>query len=113
MPTVLRIADINRALTRYRRTTVLVGALVFLGLVALDAHAALPEHHHAHGEVTICIAALAVASLAPLGWRRQPTPRPTTRTIGAPVPQTSRVLAAEPPRISARAGPSGLAVLRR
>lgn len=113
MPTVLRLADINRALTRYRRTAVLVGALVFPGVVALDAHAALPEHHHARGEVTICIAALAIASLAPLGWRRQPTPRPTTRTLAAALPQTARAPVVGAQRISARAGPSGLAVLRR
>lgn len=109
-----RIRDIDRALVRHRRATALLGTLVVLGVAALNVHSVLPEHHHVHGEETVCIAALAVAGLAALGWRRRCEPRLPVRIAatlvrfarGVDVPRTSRL------DVSARAGPAGLAVLR-
>ena len=109
---VQRIAPINRVLSRHRRTTALVGAIVVLGVGALDAHAALPEHHHEHGKVTVCIAALAIAGLAALGWCKQGTPQAPRLAQVAPLLQAASSLATDTPRTSARAGPSRLTVLR-
>jgi hypothetical protein len=90
----------------------LAGIVLTLGVVALDAHAALPEHHHQHGTETLCIAALAIAVVAlsvllrPVG-RSQPIPRPLT------VGLRPRWRGLAPAAAPARAGPASLAVLRR
>jgi hypothetical protein len=112
MCAVPRLAPINRVISRHRRATALIGVLVVLGVGALDAHAALPEHHHQDGKVTVCIAALAIADLAALGWCKQSTPNLTTRPRSARRRQAASRPAIDIPKASARAGPSGLAVLR-
>jgi hypothetical protein len=109
---VPRLAPINRVLSRHRRVAALIGVVVVLGVGALDAHAALPEHHHEHGNATVCIAALAIAGLAALGWCKQGTPSTTTRPGCALLSQAASNFAIDTPGISARAGPLGLAVLR-
>jgi hypothetical protein len=112
MSIVLRLAPINRLLSCHRRTTALVGVVIVLGVGALGAHAALPEHHHEHGAVTVCIAALAIAGLVALGWCKRSTPSPATRLGGALLMQAAGGRVTDSPRTSARAGPPGLAVLR-
>jgi hypothetical protein len=66
---VVRLPPFNRLLRRRRRYTALVGVVLVLGVVALDAHAALPDHHHVRGEATLCVAALAVATLVAASLR--------------------------------------------
>jgi hypothetical protein len=113
-PLVPRLRTINRFLFRHRRATALVGVLMVLGIVALNAHEALPEHHNDHGEgATMCVAALSIAVLAVLGWRAKRGHGPVAR-----LPRTSLVriiggVPVEPPETAARAGPMWTAVLRR
>jgi hypothetical protein len=102
----------DRLLSRYRRTTALVGTVLILGVVTLNAHEALPEHHHRHGETTICIAALSIAVLAAMGWRTKRSVGLNTRLGVTVVRRVDRRLAVERPSVLARAGPPGPAVLR-
>jgi len=110
----VRAADINRIFSRHRRATALAGVIVVLGVVALDAHAALPEHHDQPGHATVCIAELAIATLAALGWcRKRPMVGPPTRIVGLLLrPRGAEGDAYGTTTPSARAGPPALAVLR-
>jgi hypothetical protein len=99
---------------RWRTPLALAGVLLVLGVVALDAHAALPEHHHSHGEATICVAALAIATLGALGWAlsRAVAQMPPLRAV----PPVRRRPIAPPARVAsvaARAGPGRSPILRR
>jgi hypothetical protein len=49
---------------RWRRRLAMLAILLVLGVVLLDAHAALPDHHHVHGVETMCLASVAIATLA-------------------------------------------------
>jgi hypothetical protein len=105
--------SIDRFLSSHRRPTALVGVILVLGVVVLNAHEALPEHHHDHGESTMCVAALSIAVLAAFGWRPK-------RAAVAGAPMACVVLPRVPSRPSApriwghaRAGPRVPAVLRR
>jgi hypothetical protein len=110
---VMRIADINRAVSRHRRMTAIAGTLVILGVVALDAHAALPEHHDKPGDATVCIAELAIATLAAFSlFKRQPASNTPAHTGGAALPRATKRFTSDTPKDRSRAGPSGLAVLR-
>lgn len=105
--------SIDRLLARHRRTTAVVGVLIVLGVAALNTHEALPEHHHGHGEATMCIAALSIAVLAAIGLLEATRlTGPTTRLVAAAGRQIESRYAAESPSPAARAGPSGLTVLR-
>jgi hypothetical protein len=79
------IAPIARMMRHHRRLWVAAGIALALGVVALNAHAALPEHHHHHGEETMCAASLSIAVAAgalAFAWRgpaRVRTPRPMRR----------------------------------
>lgn len=92
--------------------TALIGVVVVLGVVGLNAHALLPEHHYA--TETICVCALSIATLVGLGWG-------LVRSLGALFPlrrtRAIRVKArvAPPGALAgiARAGPLGSVVLRR
>jgi hypothetical protein len=92
----------------------LAGVLLVLGVVALDAHAALPEHHHSHGEATVCLAALAIATLGALGWAlsravaQMPPLRALPRVRRLPLAPLCRVA-----YVPARAGPARSPILRR
>jgi hypothetical protein len=109
---VLQFADINRVVSRHRRITALVGVIVVLGVVALNAHAALPEHHDEHGKVTVCIAALSIAVLAALGCHTKRSVGLRMRLTCTPLLRVMSGFAVDAPCALARAGPSGLAVLR-
>jgi hypothetical protein len=61
---MIRLRGPSQILHRHRRATALAGILIVLGVVALNAHAALPEHHEQRGVATICIASLSIAVLA-------------------------------------------------
>jgi hypothetical protein len=108
-----RLASIDRLLLRHRRATAVAGVVLILGVVALNAHAALPAHHDRHGDATICIAGLSIAVLAALGWRRRPVAGPARRIDFAPRTLVRCRFLAEPPLALARAGPPGPVVLRR
>ena len=108
-----RLRSIDRFLSRYRRTTALVGVLLVLGVAALNAHEALPEHHHRHGETTMCIAALSIAVVAALGCQTKRSVGPTTRLDGGTdIRRIVSRLAVQGPSAVARAGPPAPAVLR-
>jgi hypothetical protein len=114
MRSVLRLADINRAVSRRRRWVALLGAMIVLGVVALDVHGAMCDCcHDDHGKAALCMAAEAIATLAALGWCRRRAPCATTR-VGRTLPHlTERLFATErTTRARARAGPVELAVLR-
>jgi hypothetical protein len=106
---------VHSFLARHRRVTALAALVAMLGVLALQVHAALPEHHY-HGEkMTACIAALVEAAVIVVALskrRRAPTPLPGW--IGAVVP----LVAAGPPaipaarRVRTRAGPLEDSVLR-
>ena len=114
MSAVLRSSTINDFVSRHRRAAALAGVIVILGVVALDAHAMLHENHvQQNGKVTMCVAALAIATLAALGWWcKKRSPGAATHMVAALLPQHSQSLPASPPRASARAGPGSPAVLR-
>jgi hypothetical protein len=109
---MLRMAAINRVVSRYRRATALMGAMVILGTAALNTHAALPEHHHTHGETTLCVASLSIAVLAALGMKTKRSTGPTIRLGRTAVVQIPNGLVVESVSAVARAGPSGALVLR-
>jgi hypothetical protein len=98
---------------RLRMSVAVVGVVLMLGVVVLDAHADLPEHHHHHGVETVCVAALAIATLAAMRWGARAPLRwvRVYRTV-------RRLLARRAPTrrtawVPARAGPPGPVVLRR
>jgi hypothetical protein len=106
------LVDVNRVLTRYRRITALVGVIVVFGVVALNAHAALPEHHHDHGKATMCVAALSIAVLAALGCCAKRLLGLRMRPSWTPVLRAASSLTVNVPWVHARAGPPAPAVLR-
>jgi peptidoglycan/LPS O-acetylase OafA/YrhL len=111
---VPQLRTINRFLSRHRRAVALVGVLMVVGVVALNAHAALPEHHDDHGEgATMCVAALSIAVLAALGWRAKRVDGPVARLVQTPLVRITGRFPVEPPETAARAGPMWTAVLRR
>jgi hypothetical protein len=96
--------------------TALAGVLLILGVVALNAHAALPQHHHEHGVATMCLASASVAVLA--GGLLLAARRPAAALPVLLLPRSwplavrfSAPLAAPVP--SCRAGPIGPFLLRR
>jgi hypothetical protein len=106
------LAEVNRVVSRHRRITALVGVIVVFGVVALNAHAALPEHHHDHGKVTMCIAALSIAVLAALGCCAKRSLGLGIRLSWAPLLRVVMSVTVDVAWVLARAGPSAPAVLR-
>ncbi len=110
---MLSARRVNRFVMGHRRATALAGTIIVLGVVALNAHAALPEHHDTPGHVTMCAGALSIAILAAVAL--------ITRSLLAPTPNLRRVclprvegrIAADPTSSNARAGPAVRFVLRR
>lgn len=104
----------GRRSMRRRRLIALLGLVLVLGVVLLDAHADLPEHHHEHGTETLCVASLALATIAVAAWSmglslRRPEGLPPIPRLRLP-----RTLEHRPPAtIAARAGPPPPLVLRR
>ena len=85
-----------------------------LGVVLLDAHADLPEHHHQHGTETMCVASLALATIAVAAWSMGLSLRRPDRLPPIPRFRLPRTFEHRPPAtIAARAGPSPPLVLRR
>jgi hypothetical protein len=103
----------HRLLSSHRRVTALVGLVLVLGVVALNAHAALPDHHGHDGDATVCIAALSIAVLATLAWGAKRADAPAARPMRVPIVWCEHSVSADSPAPSARAGPSGRVVLRR
>jgi len=87
--------------------------ILVLGVVALNAHEALPEHHHHDGETTVCVAALSIAVLAAFGWRPKRPSAPGARVACTLLPWVARRPSTPPVWGNARAGPARPAVLRR
>ena len=92
--------------------TALAGVIVVLGIVALNAHAALPEHHDDHGKVTMCIAALSIAVLAAVGCCAKRSVGLWIRLHWAPARRAVSSVTVAVAWVLARAGPSAPAVLR-
>jgi hypothetical protein len=107
------LQEINRLLRRHRSTAALLGTLIVLGVAALDAHAALPEHHDHHGVATVCIAGLAMATLAALGWRAKPAARRGRVLRLFSLARAWSRSRTDAPRAMTRAGPPGPMPLRR
>jgi hypothetical protein len=84
-----------------------------LGVVVLDAHAALPEHHHVGGTETLCFASLAVATLAVAAWALGSIKRAKRHVLGRPRPRSFPFVLFRPLGAIARAGPAPPVVLRR
>lgn len=84
-----------------------------LGVVMLDAHAALPEHHHVNGTETICVASLAVATLAMAAWALGSIKRTKHRRRVQPQVRWPCHVSLAVPGPCARAGPAPPVVLRR
>jgi hypothetical protein len=103
----------HRLLSRHRRVTALAGLMLVFGVVALNAHAALPEHHGHDGDASVCIAALSIAVMATLAWGAKRADAPTARPMHVPIVWCAYPVSADSPAPSARAGPSGRVVLRR
>lgn len=104
---------VRPAARRYRRVLAAVGIILTLLVLVLEAHAALPEHHHVHGTATMCLASLAIAALfaAAILLKRR------VCTVAGHPPASAWVLP-EPvfsstSSMPARAGPSRSPVLRR
>jgi hypothetical protein len=110
---MLALRDIDRALTRHRRATALVGVLLLLGVAALSTHAALPEHHDAGEEICLCAFAIATLCAVGFGLGRSSVSRaiPCRRmpVLRAPL----QIAAAVRVGGMARAGPPVSVVLRR
>jgi hypothetical protein len=80
---------------------VIVALAVMLGVLALQVHAALPEHHHHQGEkATACVAALVTVAVIVVLRKRRTAPPVLTGWLGAVVP----LPAAQPPAIPGRCG---------
>jgi hypothetical protein len=106
---------VHSFLARHRRITAIVALMAMLGVLALQAHAALPEHHHHGGKATVCIASLVeVAVIVVALFKRRRVPMALPGGIGAVVPLVAvRPLAIpETCHAWARAGPSEDSVLR-
>ncbi len=110
---VLRAQRLNRIVTRHRRATALLGTIIVLGVVALNAHAALPEHHDAPGHVTMCAGALSIAILAAAGLMARCLLAPPAELRRAFLPRIEGRIAADTASSNARAGPAVPFVLRR
>ena len=110
---VVPLGSINRAILRHRRLAATVGTIVVLGVVGLNAHEALPEHHEHHAVATMCVAALSIAVLACLRWGASPPSIGPRRAVrgGRERPSLAEPAAVLSP--PARAGPTGLIPLRR
>jgi hypothetical protein len=113
MHDVLRARSVNRLLLRRRRTTALLGTILVLGVVGLNAHAALPEHHDAPGHATMCIGALSIAILAAAGLATRSLEAPATPLYSVRLPRVRSRIPANPAGSNARAGPAVPIVLRR
>jgi hypothetical protein len=91
----------------------LLGTIIVLGVVGLNAHAALPEHHDTPGHVTMCSAALSIAILAAIGLMARCLLAPRTRRRRIYLPAIKIRIALESGSSNARAGPPVPLVLRR
>lgn len=109
---VWRLEAINRFLRGRRRTTSLVGIVIVLGVGALSTHAALPEHHFNHDVATLCVASVAIATMAMIAWPRGRTPALTATLARTCDISPGADLAGHRPDAAARAGPSAPLVLR-
>jgi hypothetical protein len=96
-----------------RRATALVGVLIVLGVLMLDAHAALPEHHHVHGTETACVASLAVAALATAGAMRKRCKTLVQVWFPLLIRLPAGPAPTQPQLVAIRAGPRTAVVLRR
>jgi hypothetical protein len=104
----------GRSGRRRRRLIAVLGAMLVLGVVLLDAHADLPEHHHEHGTETVCVASLALATIAVAAWSL--SLRSGRAQLLPPIPRFRLPRSTEHRprmRFAARAGPSPPLVLRR
>ncbi len=110
---MLRARSVNRFLVRHRRTTALLGTIIVLGVVGLNAHAALPEHHDTPGGVTMCPGALSIAILAAVALVAKCLLAPSTLMSQIPLPHLESRIAADTTSSNARAGPAVPFVLRR
>jgi hypothetical protein len=113
MHDVLRARSFNRLLLRRRRTTALLGTILVLGVVGLNAHAALPEHHDTPGHATMCIAALSIAILAAAGLATRSLTAPASPLYSVRLAPLRSRIPAGPASSNARAGPAVSIVLRR
>lgn len=91
----------------------MVGTVLLLGVVALNAHAAaLTEQQHEHGTDTICVAAQALATLAVSGV----TAKCSASTAGwwrqVCIPNVIGAMAVPARTCAARAGPFSQFALR-
>jgi hypothetical protein len=110
---VLALRAINRAFRRHRRVVALLGAIVMLGVIALNAHAALPAHHDGTEEICLCASSIAVAIA--FGWC---SARPFSAAVVVLRPgrlelTESKTVACGRVSGIARAGPARQVVLRR
>ena len=93
---------------RHRRVWLAAGIALACGVMALNAHAALPEHHHHDGNETMCLASLSIAVVAgalAFAWGgpgRVRTPRPVRRSDRFVASTHYRAMAVLP---RSRAGP--------
>jgi hypothetical protein len=115
MDVVPKLRSVHSFLARHRRITASVALVAMLGVLALQAHAALPEHHHQGEKATACIASLVEAALIVVAlWKRHRAPTALPGWIGAVVP----LVAVQPLTIPetchawTRAGPLEDSVLR-
>jgi hypothetical protein len=106
------LADINHFVSRHRRITALAGVIVVFGVAALNAHAALPEHHDDHGKATMCIAALSIAVLAAVGFCTKRSFGLRVRVGWTPLLRALSSVTVDVSRVRARAGPPAPTVLR-
>jgi hypothetical protein len=98
---------------RHRRTTALFGTIIVLGVVGLNAHTALPEHHDTPGHVTMCAGALSIAILAAVALMAKCLLAPPALLSHVPLPHLESRIAADTTSSNARAGPAVPLVLRR
>jgi hypothetical protein len=99
-------------LSQHRRLTAACGILLVLGVVLLNAHEALPEHHHHNGTTDVCIASLSIAVLAIFAFRpKRAVWRPGRRFVRLVLRPASRAPRRRPSARS-RAGPARPLVLR-
>ncbi len=113
MRRVLRARSVNRFLLRHRRITALLGTILVLGVVGLNAHASLPEHHDTPGHATMCIAALSIAVLAAVGLAARCLSAPATALRPACIAAVKDRIGLDVTCSNARAGPAAPLVLRR
>ena len=97
---------------RRRRLMALAGIALMVVVLGLDAHAALPEHHHTDGHETVCVASMAVATLTAFGCCvKAPPLQKASRRPRIRIRSKGRVVAPVIPILS-RAGPCRSVVLR-